>query len=526
MKFPVDSYREVTRDDKAAWYTNNDRDSSVFVATQFAKIIPRAFDLGNYNYPVWIRFDIAGPDTVIWSDVCSYNPILMMGYDWDDNAAKNSSLALELIPWQDHLGNIISQMLLTAKQNLANVVFYNTQVVDVNDVKRIRNSGEKKYREWNWVGFDALKMAAARVDMDKVFHTVSFNKQSIQEHLQMVPMMLSIMERVIQMAAQEAGAAASHQQSKAEIIETGGSSTNRLVFTGSYVDEFVDAWGRQNHDAAYAYLDPDFVAQISSDIPEIEKHLEELGFKIKARTGDKLTIEGRKQSLRVESFASSYKGPEPEKQKEMAQVIFQTVGTVAGQEELFKKVGAKTLLKLIQHAAIMAGAPKDFRLTLAEDADDTDIPAAIQQAIEHAQQATLQTIEEKIAKPAAEASARDEQRIAVLEGVVEKLKKIFEVAKAAQDKNQIKAVEVQQKMKIRDAEFQADEKRKQEKHAVDLQIATEKAKTVIGIDKAKAHVKLGTDKAHAITKIATKKAETQAKIQAAAAKPSAAAKKQ
>ena len=509
MKFPVQNSGGAPpqREDIAAWYQSNNRDQAVFLTDFFMKIVPGDWGLGEYKgetlqktykHPVWHHFVLAGDDTVVYASPIPYAPTWFMGYDYDENAGRNSSLALECIPWQDHVGNILSQIILTAKQNLANVTFYDSQIVNTADIDKLKNQGEMRYRGMNFIPFDSLLNQRAGLSVRDAFVSVQLSKQQIQELLQMLPTVLNIMERVLQISAQEAGAAASHQQSKAEILQTGGASTNRVVFTGSGIDEGIDAWKRQLYDAAMAYMDPSITAEISADIPDLQQHLHELGFEVTGTGDNSILVRGEKHRLRLEGFASTSQGEEPNKEKEIAQVIFQVVGTVAGQEDLHKQIGTKNLLALIEQGAKLAGAPRDFKLRVqVEGKPDSEIPKAILEAIQQAQQATLQAVEEKIAKPVAQEVASDQQAIQQIQGVLQQLQGIYDIAKQTQDKNRIAQEKAQSSLQIRAAETQArvelankvaaaDIERKNAVAASEIKIAEDRAHAQSAIEGAKA----------------------------------------
>ncbi len=515
MKWPERWGGPMTREDKLAWYNSSeDRDKAVFVTEHFEELVPRDWDLGAYDYPVWHRFTVAGDDTIIWSQPCGYNPIWFMGYDYDEMMARTSSLALEVIPWQDQLGNILSQMLLTMRQNLTNVIFYDTNLVDDEEIKRMQNAGERKYKSTMYIPFDSFKNAAARLNQAQAFYPVNLAKIPITEQLQSIPTVLNIMERVLQISPQQLGGAASHQQSKAEVLQTAGSGNSRVAFISSSVDEGTDAWMRQLYDAEQNYLDDFFTAEVSADIPDLDKHLEDLGFEVKHRGDDTVLVSGHKNKLRLEGFAGVNIGPNRSKDKEIAQIIFQTVGTIAGQEDLHKKVGTKNLLRLIEEGAILAGAPPDFKLAIDTEAeDDQQVEPNVLAAIQQAQQATMQVIEQKIAQPIAQEMAGDKQKIEQLEGIVAQLQKIYEVAAATQEKGAIKAKESETKQQLKAQEQAAAEQRKQQAFAAD-----EQRKTAALLSK------LAAANAELNAKLEALRAETQGKIESDRVKAEATAK--
>lgn len=521
LKFPAVSWGTVNREDRAAWYTSNSRDHAVFVTAFFMKLVPQHWGLGeyvggklmkSYNQPVWHKFILAGDDTIIFAEPCAYNPIWFMGYDYDEQAGRNPSLALETIPWQDHVGNILTQIILTAQQNLANFTFYDTNIVNKDDIDRAKNLGSRLYRGMNFIGYDSTMIQRIGLNPQAAFIPAQLSKQNIQELFQVLPIVLQMLERVIQVSAQEVGSAATHQQSKYELQQIGGASTNRVIFTSSFVDDGMDAWKRQIHQGSLAYLDPEISAEVSYDIPGIEQHLQELGFKVTGIGRQSFLVKGNKKALRLEAFSSSNAGPQPTHERELSQIIFQTVTAVSTRPELFNAIGAKNVIALLEQGAKLGGAPRDFKLNLmVQGQSPQDIPPAIMEAIKQAQAATLQTVQENLAKPVAKDIAEDQQQLQMIQSAIQQLGKIYEVAAANQDKNRIaaeKAAADQQRKDMalakseqrKDVAAQAQIQRDDAKAAAEIQRETAKAQSQAEIDAAQAAQKIELDRKAAAAK--------------------------
>ena len=120
---PPTSGEGTSRENQMAFYTTAERDMAVTETNLFCKLVPSKWKLGDYDEPIWIRFIVASDNTVLYAEPCCYSPILYSGYDTNSLRAKNTSLALEVLPYQDIAGNLLSQILLTCKQNLMQFQF-------------------------------------------------------------------------------------------------------------------------------------------------------------------------------------------------------------------------------------------------------------------------------------------------------------------------------------------------------------------------------------------------------------------
>ena len=231
---------------------------------------------------------------------------------------------------------------------------------------------------------------------------------------------LGMLERLLQLSAQESGSAASHQQSKEEVQVITANTSSRVQFTGSFIDDFMDAWKRQQFEAHQAYADDEINGMIPKDIPDVEEHLEALGFKVTGTVqGEgKLRVTGSKKALlKLDAFAVTGKGPQDKKNDtQTAQIMMQAATAVANSQMLSQLIGAKAILSIIEKAAILAGADKDFKLR----PDDKQQASLLQQMAQEIMQACVKKVEQDVSKPAAEEIAKIQNEIVQLQQVVAK----------------------------------------------------------------------------------------------------------
>lgn len=417
MEFPSTGRRsKVTdRESIADSYSSTDYDKAIFLTHIFMKLKPKEWGLGDYKHPVWFRFIVAADDTVIYAEALSYSPIIFTGYDADMNRGRNASLALEILPWQDHLGNILTQILLTIKRNLANVIFYDVHQVDGEVLAKLQRRSQWQYQQLNFIGRDAFKDKLANAGRDAVpdaIHEVKFAFADTSQMTTAISTVISIMERLLVISPQEIGSAASHQQSKAEIVTINANTTNRVTYTGSFVDDAQDAWKRQLYDACRAHMDAEGVAAVSSDIPEVEKHIKAMGFEVmKTDTGNtvggrqKILVKYKLAGLRLEGFASTREGPNRGNDKEAAQAILMTVQSINQNPALAAAVDPRALAHMMEIAARLYGADRDFKIPLNRDAMTAN---RLQQVVEQIQAGVQQMISNEM-KPAAEAISEQAQ---------------------------------------------------------------------------------------------------------------------
>ncbi len=421
-------------------YTSTYRDKGVWLAPIYMKLIPKDWDLGEWEYPIWFRFLMANDDTVIYAEPFPYTPPLFLGSDADDGTSiATASFALEALPWQDMVSNVLSQHLLAVKQNCMKIIPYDKQQVTPEKIREIEARG-KESANVIWLPFDAREAKIAQLDTDKMFKPVVFAQTNTTEIIVTITQIFNIMERALGISAQEVGAIAGHIQTAEEIRTVSSNTSARVEYLGTFIDEFIDAWKRQIFEAMQAFMDPDFVVDVNGISPELAKKLKDkFEFELDERDAGfnkPLEVKGKKNRLSVDAFISTREGNTRPNNPQTAAVIMQGVMTVANNELLSSHVDPDDLLKLIDRAMTLAGAPEDAKIKPSAVAsmlsDNAKLMAAIQQMTKDiadaaSKQATTQAVEatgrqispalQKLAEGVAQANEGTEQALAGVEDV-------------------------------------------------------------------------------------------------------------
>ena len=136
---------------------------------------------------------------------------------------------------------------------------------------------ETALRGINLVAYDSLTNVKAGLDTRAAFNPVQMQKQSTAELTQTLNTVISIAERLLAFSAQELGGTATHQQSAQEIKTITANVGVRVAYTGTFIDDGIDAWKRQLADAMMAYADSEFVAEVSPETKNLPDVLKKLG---------------------------------------------------------------------------------------------------------------------------------------------------------------------------------------------------------------------------------------------------------
>jgi len=404
--------------------------------------------LGDYAYPMWFRFVMGHTDTVIFAEPLCYRPTSYYGYDADTNRCLNASLSLELLPWQDMLGNYLSQLLYSIKKNLANVTFYNTEMISEDDIRRIDSPDEAVYRGLMFIGRSKKELSWQQNSVDEAFSNVSFPKHNIQEITLGITTMLSLMERMLGFSAQEVGQPAVHEQSATEITTIHGNSTVRLDHTRSFVEDGMNARKRTLYDGMMAYSDDNIFAQIGEMNEQTKKDLAALGFEVEeeevpGRT--KAGVRGKKQSLDIDGFTANREGGKRINNVQIAAAMIKMFETILAQPLLVQAMGLPQIADMLNLVFEYAGMPREYKIMV------KDVPPGQEQGQQEDLLKQLAAISQKVAQQVVNdsmgqlAATLKEKVIAPIEQAIKTTQQVM--AQEAQ-KNQEQDVALQKIMQI------------------------------------------------------------------------------
>lgn len=376
MTFPQ-IVRDDTNDREARManhlYTTDMGDRAVTTTEYFEQLIPSKWGLGDYDCPVWARFVVAADDTIIYAAPLAYNPLLYAGYNEDPGKSINSSLSLEICPFEDQFSNLLTQYLYAVRQNLANVTLVDTDMFGEHGetfMKKLEGYGERLFRGRNFFRFSGKKiknMLTGPTQQPGPFFSASFPQLDTQSIVQAMKMVLDILERVLQMSAQELGAAASHQQSAAEQKFIAAYTGTRLVYTGIPIDTLREAMKKQLYDALMAYGSDEFYAKVPIDPSVTPEDLSKLGFTWDpendpiSRGSRSVRIKAKKSAIEVEEFSTSKDWGDRRSDVDAARAISEffvrLITTPAA-----AAIGPDQMITVINEITKMAGFPKELQL--------------------------------------------------------------------------------------------------------------------------------------------------------------------
>jgi hypothetical protein len=367
------------------FYTQDFDDYAIVLTDHYEEIIPKEWGFGDYPHPVWVRCLMANDITPIYMTPLPSIAPIYFGYSPEDSRLLGTSLMLELTWAQDHVSNLMTQTLLSVKQNLANLTFVNEDVVDEDILKQLENISESQYRKLNLFRYSDYKFRMGQ--NDKKFESISFPKHNVNDLVYVINALLGLVERVNVISAQEVGSQATHEQSATEQRNITASTSNKAAYFAFQIDKGLQAWKKQIYNYSMAYADEEVWAQVPADKTLTKERLEKLGFTVdqsetETRDGKRVhMVKGKKTALMLQQFA----GPRMEDQRfedgALATSMVQLLGIAFKEQIIAGSIGPHQAVRLFNAVLAKFHFPEDFRLTV-----DFDPKAEAQQSAEQFQQ--------------------------------------------------------------------------------------------------------------------------------------------
>lgn len=423
--------------DAANMYGNGHEQAATLVTNHFERIIPAEHGLGTYKYPIWMRYKFASDSTVLFAEPLSFDRIPAYAYDADFNRSRFRSMALEIVPFQDHIGNMLTQWGLAVQQNLVNPVFYDADKLPKEYVKALENMGQKMMNGTMFFPFSSTENWRMNTNQREAFYQPQFARHNTGEISTLISGVLSMLDRIMQLSPQEIGQAASHEQTAEESKIVARNTSTRVEFTGTFIDSGDHAKKVMLYDAMMAHADEEIVVGITSNLAgteeEFKKLLDQLGLTIDDKStydpsnpGSARKVKGKKSAMRIENFASTRDKADRSDNAAVADAMSKIFLSIANNPVLIQSIGTVQLVELLNQIIVTAGLPKEFKLrgqnidTAAPQEDQTaelskmleGMAAQVKQLVDQSSQQVLQAAGEQTVQLVGEAISGISQQLA------------------------------------------------------------------------------------------------------------------
>ena len=357
-------------------YSGTMAEASVIVGEYYWKIIPRDWGIGEYPYPVWVHLKVAGDNTIIFAEIMPSTPAAVFSFNENDSRLLNLSVAHELMPYQDQMTNLLSQLLETAKADLFSVGIINSDIFPDTDegvklLEEFRNTmaGKNFYASTHVLEASFQKLRDLGIDPkgDNVFKIVrSSPSTALTTIFQSMNNLLATAERLMALSPQEQGQPAPRETSATEVTIINNTTESVYNFISESIDEGRSAMKR----ICYECL----ISKGSNEVylPVVNRYTDDViiraGFRFNpdedesmSSVGTRRTIIGTTSNLVHDYIFTSRDGSERALNTMSAQNLIQLFQIISQSQLLLPSIPKEKLFEIINEIFRLLGAT-DLRL--------------------------------------------------------------------------------------------------------------------------------------------------------------------
>lgn len=374
------------RKNQVGHYGGEEKDTSVFITEYFVKIIPKDYGIGTYPFPVWVHLKVAGEYTVVYAEILPSAPASVFSFNENDSRLLNISVAHELMPFQDQLTNLFSQLLETAKADLFSVAIINSDLWPDNDeghkaLEDFRNTmkGENFYASTHALDASFSKLQDLGIDptADNIFKVVrSQPNGNLTNIFNSITQLLAMAERLMALSPQEQGQPAPREISATEVLSISNTTDSVYTFISDAIDEGRASMKRVLYESLIS------CGSNSIHLPVLGRYtrniIERAGFEVEMGDGDlmdpdmerRYTVIGSKRALCHDYIFTSRDGSERASNSQAANVLVQLI-QVLNQPQVLGAIGKEKYFEIINEIFRLSGAGVDLKLELTPGDDDS-----------------------------------------------------------------------------------------------------------------------------------------------------------
>jgi hypothetical protein len=365
-------------------YSNNKADSAVIVTEYYVKLQPNRYGICKLNDEVWIRMLIAGDDTVIFSEVMPSTPCAVTAYNEHDGRVSSLSIAHEIMPYQDQLTNLYTQLLEVIQRDLFAVGILNKDVFD-----HLEN-GEELMRRFQQVmeGKDyasnmhilTASLEEAResgVDVSKVFHVVqAAPNHSIDRIFRSIAQLLDQVDRNLALSPQELGQIAPREVTATEVAAVATTTESVYSMISDAVDEGRAAKKRIIYESLINKGSDTIEVSVKAAYPQ--PLVESLGFNYEVEDiasgipdqDNIIKVRGLMERLVHDYSFSTRDGAERMNNPQTAMTLIQLFQSIVSQDVVIQAMGKDKLYEIINTIFRMTGTGVNLNLTVQPGEDN------------------------------------------------------------------------------------------------------------------------------------------------------------
>jgi len=358
-------------------YASDEGDKAAYFMNYYMKINPKKEGWAEYDYDVWVKLMLAGDSTVIGGEFLSTIPAAYGGINQNDDRQTSIAPAHEILPYQDQITNIMSQLLLNMKAACVQIWMVDQDALPPEVRAYIKESIEagEVYVNPKAIFFSgqAYEELGVKTNPSDVIQVIQIDiAQKVSEAFGAIAQLLGIAERLLILSPQEIGQPSPRETTATEVASLATTTESVYTFYGDGIDELREGQKRIIFDSLIAYTDEDSDIEVPVIHRFTEETIKEAGFESAETDTDGTTtrIIGKPKTLIHDVLWSSRDGSERSSNVEAGKIIMGILQSLSGDEEIRAAIGKKRLFGMINEAVRLSGAGLDMKLEVADGESD------------------------------------------------------------------------------------------------------------------------------------------------------------
>lgn len=477
-------------------YAQNQAGSSMLLANYFRKIVPKDMGIGDYPFPVWLRMVVCGTNTVVYAEFLPSSPCCYLGINENDSRQYNISIAMELIPYQDQMSQLLSLLLLTVQSTNFRVLTVDTDSATPEMVNAFKADvqGKNRYNLVHVWAYSGNKMRELGVEPRKIIELIQTQpSQAVTQIFEAMTKLVQLAERLMALSPQELGQPAPREISATETTLIAGTTETMYGFISDAIDAFRAAKKRILYEAWQSCGSSDVRVPVLHRYPV--SVIKKAGFEVLKEDDEETysdpeaprrhTIIGSKKALRYDYIFTSRDGALRSVNTQAANALVQLLGVVKDPMVL-QKIGPSKYFEILNEIFRLSGTGVDLAVELDDSEENTFGPDQQQQIAQVLEQITANLEQER--QTVAQQSQEIQKLNQTVDQLLEEIKTLAEQVQEMQGEmtganvDPVKRAQDAQKLAI-DGQIgqldilsrQQDIQQTQESHELDLRLKKMKA---------------------------------------------------
>jgi hypothetical protein len=382
----IDPSKPNDRKSLVGWYSGSHRDCSVFVTNYFERIVPKDFGCGDYPHPVWVRFVVAGDNTVIFAQLYPSTPAAYLGINERDSRQVNISMAMDLLTYNQHMSNLVTRLMMLCQIESFKAIGINIDALGEEGASRDKQLKEirsaLKAENW-WASplvyeFSLAKFQELGVKPDEIIKiSEAKTSNSISTIFEAMVKLVQLVERLMALSPNEQGQPAPREISATEVNEIASTTSSIYSSISDDIDEFRAAKKRILYESLICCGVGTVVCPVKDRYTA--KTIKEAGFDPMVNEDEnfvgsiakRYTVIGTKRKLIHDYIFTSRDGSERPVNTQAANTLVQLLGQVLAVPSVAQAAGKEKIYNIFNEIFRLSGAGIDLNLELSEGEDNS-----------------------------------------------------------------------------------------------------------------------------------------------------------